>query len=75
MSAGSEAYPTVRKLDGVFFRVERDGEWRNVCYSDMTQAERDEVIGDRPARWWKSLAEAMADYLRAVGDQFDIVSA
>lgn len=75
MGAKSEDCPTPRKLDGVFFRVERDGEWRNVCYSDMTQAERDEVIGDRPARWWKSLAEEMAECLRAVGDELDIVSA
>ena len=32
-----------RNLDGVYFRIERDGRWQSVCYSDMTATERDEV--------------------------------
>ena len=36
-----------RNLDGVYFRVQREGGWRNVCYSDMTPDERKEVIYDR----------------------------
>lgn len=61
-----------RKLDGVYFRVKRDGKWCNVCFSDMTKEERDEVIGDRSVEWWRSLAYIMADTLRSVGDQLDI---
>ena len=30
-----------RNLDGIYFRVERDGKWENVYYSDMEQRERD----------------------------------
>lgn len=66
--------PAKRDLDGVYFRVKRDGEWGNVCFSDMTPEEREEVIGSRRPEWWKSLAGIMADCLRAVGDQFEIVS-
>lgn len=63
-----------RNLDGVYFRVKRNGKYENVCFSDMTPQERDGVIGDRPAEWWKSMACIMADCLKKVGDQFDIYS-
>lgn len=61
-----------RKLDGVYFRVKRNGEWGNVCFSDMTTEERDEFIGDRSVEWWRSMAYIMADCLREIGDKFDI---
>lgn len=63
-----------RNLDGVYFRVKRNGTWGNVCFSDMTTEERDEIIKDRPAEWWKSLAYILADCLKNIGDQFDIYS-
>ena len=63
-----------RNLDGVYFRVKRNGKWENVCFSDMTTEERDEVIKERPAEWWKSLAYILADCLKRIGDQFDIYS-
>lgn len=61
-----------RNLDGVYFRVKRDGKWGSVCFSDMTTEERDEVIGDRSVEWWRSLAYILADTLRSVGDQLDL---
>lgn len=61
-----------RNLDGVYFRVKRDGKWCNVCFSDMTPEERDVVIGDRSAEWWKSLAYILADRLKEIGDLLDI---
>ena len=66
-------YPMKRDLDGCYFRVKRDGKWGNVCFSDMTPEEREEVIQGRSAEWWKSLACHAADRLRQVGDKFDIV--
>lgn len=63
-----------RNLDGVYFRVFRNGKWENVCFSDMTTEERDEVIKDRPAEWWKNMAYILADCLKKIGDQFDIYS-
>ena len=62
-----------RNLDGVYFRVYRDGKWQNVCFSDMTQEERDEVTEGRGAEWWKSLANHLADMLKEIGDTFNIV--
>lgn len=69
-----------RNLDGVYFRVERDGRWQNVCYSDMTAEERDRMAKTRAASstpeqqatWWRSLADLMADQLYDMGEQFGI---
>ena len=74
-------YPTKRDLCGVFFRVERQGKWCNICYSDMTREERGKVresIANRlsleeQVGWWSSLADIIADALHEVGDEFDIV--
>ena len=67
-------YPIKRDLDGVYFRINRNGKWENVCFSDLNAAEREEVTKDRPAEWLKQLAYIMADVLRGIGDFFDIVN-
>lgn len=69
-----------RNLDGVYFRVQRDGRWQNVCYSDMEQAERDEVARkwaetstpDEQAAWWRSLADTLADQFYYMGEQLGV---
>lgn len=66
-------YPVERKLDGAFFRVERGGEWMNVCFSDLTPDERWRAMEGRSADWLRSLAEAMAIALRRVGDELEVV--
>jgi len=70
-----------RNLDGVYFRVERDGKWEIVCYSDMEREEREEVVAARiaertpegQAAWWRSLADIMADQLYDMGEQLGVV--
>ena len=70
-----------RNLDGVYFRVERSGKWENVCYSDMEQKEREEVVAARVAdrtpeeraAWWRSLADILADQLYDMGEQLGVV--
>lgn len=44
-----------RELDGCYFRIQRDGKWQNICFSDLTEIERDSVMKDRDERWLKSL--------------------
>ena len=61
-----------RNLDGCYFRVERNGKFENICFSDLTVAERDEVCKERSAEWFKSLAYHLADRLRWVGDTLDV---
>lgn len=36
-----------RRLDGVYFRVKRDGKWQNICFSDLTDEEMDSVMDSR----------------------------
>ena len=62
-----------RNLDGCYFRVERDGKWQNVCFSDLTSDERDTVMDDRGEEWLKSLCCHLADTIKEIGDQLDIV--
>lgn len=62
-----------RNLDGIYFRVERNGKWQNICYSDLTYDERDSVTNGRSGQWWRSLANHLADSLKEIGDEFDIV--
>lgn len=69
-----------RNLDGIYFRVKRDGKWQNICYSDMEQAEKDDVARKRAetstpaeqAAWWRSMADLLADRLYDMGEQFGI---
>ena len=45
------------KMDGVYFRICRDGEWQNICFSDMTKEERDQMMTNRSEEWLKSLCQ------------------
>lgn len=83
LKGGTEmgGYPTERRLCGVFFRVNRRGRWCNVCFSDMTLLERDEVtewVSSRPLEeqvsYWRGMAGMLADRLHEVGDELDIRS-
>ena len=70
-----------RNLDGIYFRVERDGKWVNVCYSDMESAERDEIAAKRAesstleeqVAWWRSTADLLADQLYDMGEQLGVM--
>ena len=66
-------YPKERDLDGIYFRVRREEQWSNICFTDMTPEERDMVRKDRSREWMKSLAYRLADVVREIGDQLDIV--
>lgn len=61
-------YPTKRNLDGVYFRIERDGKWLNVCFSDLTRDEREGVMKGRDEDWLKSMCHIMAESLHEFGD-------
>ena len=63
-----------RELDGVYFRVERDGKWQSICFSDLTEEERERVCEGRSAKWFKSLADPLADCIKEIGEQFDIIA-
>lgn len=61
-----------RNLDGYYFRVKRDGKWINICFSDMTREEMEEVGKDEDIKWWRGLAIGLGECLYEIGEQFDI---
>ena len=64
---------TKRNLDGCYFRVQRKGVWENVCFSDLTAQERDEMLKDRSPEWLKGLCRHLADTIQVIGEQFNIM--
>ena len=63
---------TTYDLDGIYFRVERDGKWQNLCFSDLTEDEQRKVLKDKSPDFVLQMALNMAARLREVGDKFDL---
>ena len=61
-----------RNLDGVYFRVLRDGKWDNICFSDLTQEEMETVMEGRDEDWLKSLCIRLVSTIRNIGDTFNL---
>lgn len=66
-------YPKKHELDGIYFRVQRNGKWENVCYTDLTEAEAKEKTKDKDVEWFKELARLLAMRLREIGDEFNLI--
>ena len=64
-----------RNLDGIFFRVNRDNKWQNICFSDLTEDEQSFVMEDKNEMWLRSMCRSLAKVIRDIGDQFDIACA
>ena len=64
-----------RNLDGVYFRVNRDGKWESICFSDLTEAEMREIMEGREVEWLKNLCVILGTTLHDIGDDYDIVGA
>jgi hypothetical protein len=62
-----------RHLDGVYFRVKRDNKWQNICFSDLTEDERNEMMKNRSVEWLQSLCNILANKIKEIGDQFDLI--
>ena len=62
-----------RNLDGVYFRVKNEeGQWDNVCFSDLSDEQKMEMLKDRSEDWLKSMCMILANTIKKIGDQFDI---
>lgn len=62
-----------RSLDGCYFRVQRDGKWQSICFSDLTNAEREQICSGKTTEFLQSLCFHLADVIREIGEEFDIV--
>lgn len=63
-----------RNLDGVYFRIKREEKYDNVCFSDLTEEQMDEVLKDRDEEWLRNMCKILGKTLKKVGDELDIVA-
>ena len=62
-----------RNLDGVYFRIKRDGKWQNICFSDLTDAEMDSILIDREEEFLCRLCKILGKTIKNIGEQLDII--
>lgn len=62
-----------RELDGVYFRINRDDKWQNICFSDLTSDEMRQVMEGKNEEWLKNLCVILGQTIRRIGDIFNIV--
>lgn len=65
-------HPDFRELDGVFFRIQRNDKWQNICFSDLTEEEMDSVLENRDVAWLRELCKILGKTIRGIGDYCDI---
>lgn len=65
--------PTVRNLDGVYYRVVRDGNHVSRCFSDLSESEQDVIMEKYDAAQLRRLYRRRCISLRQIGDALDLV--
>lgn len=58
-----------RNLDGVYFRIGKE----NICFSDLTDEQKTNVMKSKDVEWLKSLCIILGNTIKEIGDQFDII--
>ncbi len=69
----NDKIPVMRELDGIYFRVSRNGKNCNRCFSDLTQNEQKSVLEKYDAPALKNMCYILADTLRGLGDTLNVV--
>jgi len=67
-------YPAERNLDGVYFRVVRGGKSVTRCFTDLTVGEQNNILDKYEKESLYRMCKILADTLRGIGDQFDIIN-
>lgn len=62
-----------RDLDGSYFKVKRNGKWKNISFSDLTESEMYEVIDSKGMMWLRNMCVFLGQTIRKIGDEFDLV--
>ncbi len=63
---------TNRNLDGCYFRVRRGEKYEDLCFTDLTRDEQEEVLKDKSAEFIVGLTCHLAEVLRKIGDRLDL---
>ena len=63
-----------RNLDGVYFRIKQeDGTYDDICFSDLTPNQQDEIMQEKSEEWLRSMCKRLAEVIKELGDEFDLV--
>ena len=62
-----------RNLDGCYFRVRRGEKYEDLCFTDLTRDEQEELLKDKSPEFIVGLACHLAEALRKIGDSLDLI--
>ena len=62
-----------RGLDGIYFRIQRDGVWQNICFSDLTDEERDNVMCSMTTEMLRRMCKMLGNTIKSIGDELNLV--
>lgn len=74
-----ELYPKQRNLCGIYYRVKRNDKWDNICISDMTDDEINNLFlsideNDFSQDYYKNLSKSLINVLKNIGDKLDLTA-
>lgn len=64
---------TNRNLDGCYFRIRRGEKYEDLCFSDLTRNEQEELLKDKSPEFIVELTLHLAKIIRQIGDEFDLI--
>ena len=65
-------YPQERNLDGIYYRIKREGEYKSVCFTDMTKEEQIAILENFDREYLINFCLILAEQYRELGDELDI---
>lgn len=69
---GKNEYPKKKNLDGMFFRLERNGKFEDVCITDMTDDEFYRIAEKNGKERMTMIADGLRRALIDIANQFGI---
>lgn len=64
---------TNRNLDGCYFRIRRGEKYEDLCFSDLTRDEQEELLKNKSPEFIVGLTLHLAKIIRQIGDEFDLI--
>ena len=68
-----DIYPKERELDGIFYRIKRNGKSYSICFSDLTEQEQNKILAEYDEESLRRMCKILANTLRTIGDQLGIM--
>lgn len=65
-------YPVIHGLDGVYFRIKRNNKYHDICFSDLTEEEKNNIMNGKTIEWLKTMCVILSNTIHNIGEQFNI---